>query len=197
MYFWQDPFTLSRRSQVSWFWRSRSLQEGLKESIYRKFPEWIVLISTRDQHGRHNIMPAGWSMFTSHDPPLYAISVGLTRYTHDVIHETGEFVIGYPAEGMGADIRHTGTHSGPDKLDATAFELTPASVVKPYLMKGCLANLECKLHSSLVTGDHTIFVGEIVKGHYDGEKGRRLLNFGTGAYAVAQMEPGTIYRFQR
>lgn len=176
---------------------STSLQDGLRESIYRKFPEWITLISTRDRDGRNNIMPAGWSMFTSHDPPLYAISVGLTRYSHDVIEETGEFVIGIPSKGMGADIRHTGTNYGPDKMEASSFKLKQANVVKPCLIEGCLANLECRLHSSHLTGDHTIFVGEIVKAHYTGEKGRRLMNFGDGSYAVAQKEPGTIFEFQR
>lgn len=169
------------------------MPESLRESIARKYPEWIVLISTRDSEGRPNIMPAGWSMFTSHDPPLYAVSVGLTRYTHDVIHATGEFVVAYPAEGMGPDIRHTGNHSGPDKLKDTSFELLPADVVKAPLIKGAIVNLECKLHSSLQTGDHTIFVGEIVKAHYTGTPGRRLMNFGSGRYAVAQMEPGTLY----
>lgn len=169
---------------------------GLSESIYRKYPEWIVLITTMDKNGRPNIMPAGWSMFTSHEPPLYAISVGLTRYTHDVIHETGEFVVAFPSEGMGSDIRHTGTHSGPDKLKDTSFELAAAEVVKAPLIKGALVNLECTLHSSYLTGDHTIFVGEIVRGHYDGDHGRRLMNFGFGTYAVAQMDPDTIYRFK-
>lgn len=171
------------------------MRQALSESIYRKYPEWIVLITTKDRQGRPNIMPAGWSMFTSHDPPLYAVSVGLTRYTHDVIHETGEFVVAIPVEGMGPDIRITGTQSGPEKLAQTQFELMPAEVVKAPLIKGALVNLECRLHSSHLTGDHTIFVGEIVRGHHDGPKGRRLLNFGFGTYAVGQMDPDTVYRY--
>lgn len=168
---------------------------SLQQSIYRKYPEWIVLISTKDRDGRSNVMPAGWSMFTSHVPPLYAISVGTDRYTHDVIHETGEFVIGFPKQGMGMPIRHTGTKSGPDKMADSGFTLVPSEIVKPDLIHGCLVNFECKLHDSLLTGDHTIFVGEIVKGHHDGENGERLMNFGHGKYAVAQMNPSTIFQY--
>jgi flavin reductase (DIM6/NTAB) family NADH-FMN oxidoreductase RutF len=172
------------------------LPQNIRACVSRKYPEWIVLISTKDRNGRQNIMPAGWSMFTSHEPLLFAVSVGVGRYTHDVIHETGEFVIAYPKEGMGPDIVHTGTHSGPDKLKDTSFEFDAAELVRPGLIKGALVNLECRLHSAHLTGDHTIFVGEVVKGHYSGEPGRRLMNFGAKTYAVAQMESGTIFRYE-
>lgn len=172
------------------------MRQDLQESIYRKYPEWIVLIATCDRHGRYNVMPAGWSMFTSHEPPLYAVSVGLTRYTHDVIMETEEFVVAVPTAEMARDIRHSGTNSGPDKLAHTSFDLVPGEKVKAPLINGSLANLECKLHSAHRTGDHTIFVGEIVKGHYAGERNRRLMNFGNGLYAVAQPDPHSQFRFR-
>jgi len=45
--------------------------------------------------------------------------------------------------------------------------LTPlrAEKVKAPLIKECVASLECKVHSQFPTGDHTIFVGEIVGIH--------------------------------
>jgi flavin reductase (DIM6/NTAB) family NADH-FMN oxidoreductase RutF len=37
--------------------------------------------------------------------------------------------------------------------------------VKPPAIKECIAHLECKLHSQFTTGDHTIFVGEVVEAY--------------------------------
>jgi flavin reductase (DIM6/NTAB) family NADH-FMN oxidoreductase RutF len=39
--------------------------------------------------------------------------------------------------------------------------------VKAPLIKECVANLECKLQTQCTSGDHTIFVGEIVDAHVD------------------------------
>ncbi|NIM14548.1 MAG: flavin reductase family protein, partial [Candidatus Aminicenantes bacterium] len=43
--------------------------------------------------------------------------------------------------------------------------LTPvkAKHVKPPLIKECFAHLECKVVNEIPTGDHTIFVGEVVQ----------------------------------
>lgn len=54
-----------------------------------------------------------------------------------------------------------------DKFEETG--LTPASAkkVKCPIIGECVAHLECTLHSQHTTGDHTIFVGEIVEAYAD------------------------------
>jgi flavin reductase (DIM6/NTAB) family NADH-FMN oxidoreductase RutF len=42
-------------------------------------------------------------------------------------------------------------------------------------VKGDVYNLECKLHRELETGDHVLFVGQIVAAHLDESVGRRLM----------------------
>lgn len=162
-----------------------TLNSLLQKAIQCKYPEWIVFVSTRDAAGRPNVMPAGWSMFAATKPLLYAIAINQAAYTHKAIAETEEFVIGIPEESMAEDIRHTGSHSGPEKMAKATLKFAPAMKVKAPLVAGCIASFECKLHSSLPAGDHTIFVGEIVQAHADGEAGERLLNFGSGSFAVA------------
>ena len=140
-------------------------------------------------------MPAGWSMFTSLKPLLYAVSIAPQRYTHGLIEESGEFVVTIPSVGMGSAIYYCGTHSGRDveKFENCSLEPTPATEAKPPLIKGAVANLECRVVSSLKTGDNTIFVGEVVAAHAEEEAGCRLLNFGDNRYAQPQMVPGTLF----
>ena len=166
------------------------------EAIGRKYPEWIVVIVSRDAKGQVNFMPAGWSMLTSGKPLLYAVSVAPPRYTHQCIRDRGEFVIAFPAPGMGPAIAHSGSHSGRevDKSKASGFRTTPAAAVSVPVIEGAVANLECKVVSSHETGDHTIFVGEVVAAHVEDDAPGRLLNFGPPGYAMAQPDAATVFQ---
>ena len=42
-------------------------------------------------------------------------------------------------------------------------------IIKAPLLKECRANLECKLVNLLSAGDHTIFIGEIVRSEFNSE----------------------------
>ena len=170
-------------------------QVKVSEAVARKYPEWIVLIVTKSAQGQVNIMPAGWSMVTSGIPPMFAISVRLTHYTHQLIESEREFVIAFPSPGMGPAIEYTGSHHGwdVDKLAGCDLGITPAKMVKPPLIEGAVVNLECKLAASMVTGDHTIFVGEIVAAHVEDEAPARLVNFGAGQYAAALIDERTLF----
>ena len=170
-------------------------QVKISEAIARKYPEWIVLIVTKSAQGQVNVMPAGWSMFTSGIPPMFAVSVRLTHYTHHLIESECDFVIAFPSPGLGPAIEYTGSRHGwdVDKLAGSGLEVSPAKVVKPPLIKGAVANLECKLAASMVTGDHSIFVGQIVAAHVEDEAPERLVNFGAGRYAAALRNERTVF----
>lgn len=56
-----------------------------------------------------------------------------------------------------------------DKFKESGLTPIPARKVKPPIIKECVAHLECRLHSKLVTGDHTVFVGEVVEAYADKE----------------------------
>jgi flavin reductase (DIM6/NTAB) family NADH-FMN oxidoreductase RutF len=157
-----------------------------------------VLIVAVDDEGVVNVMPAGWSMFASHDPPLYAVSVAPSRHTHGLIRSGGEFTVAFPGPALAEAVRYCGTCSGEDvdKVCGAGLEVRPAQRVGPPLLEGAVANLECRLVAELDTGDHTIFVGEVLAAHVDDQVPDRLLNFGPGLYALAQPVPGSEFRFE-
>ena len=134
-------------------------------------------------------MPAGWSMRTADRPLLLAVSVGHTRYTHELILETGEFVLAYPSLAMIDDVKLTGSKSGrdTDKMSACRLRLVPAERVRARLVEGAAANFECVLRSHHQAGDHTIFVGEVLAARVDGAPGSRLMNFGSRRFGLAAM----------
>lgn len=162
---------------------------SFSEAMKRKYPEWVVLITTVDESGKADVMPAGWAMIASHQPPLFAISVGHGRYTHELIRNQKEFVIAFPGPGLEEAIEYTGSCSGRDidKFKEFGLKSLKAQEVKPPLLTDCIVNLECKLEGELEAGDHTIFLGRVVAAHVDDDIHTRLLNF-SGKFAVAVVQ---------
>ena len=149
------------------------------EAIGRKYPEQVVFAVSADAEGKPNIIVLGWAMPTSGVPPMWAISVGHTRYSHELIEKGGEFVLCFPNSDMVEDMLFCGTKSGRDvdKIAQTGLEALPATKVKPPLIAGCVACFECRVTGSLVTGDHTVFAGEVVASHVE-DGVERMYNFG-------------------
>ena len=166
-------------------------EASFSEAMRRKYPEWVVLITTVDEDGKPNVMPAGWAMIASHQPPMFAIAVGHGRYTHELIRSQKEFVITFPSPGLEGAIEYTGSCSGRDVDKFKEFGLKPlkAKEIKPPLLSGCVVNLECKLEGELEAGDHTIFLGKVVAAYIDDDIHARLLNF-SGKFAVAIPQGG-------
>jgi len=155
-------------------------QVNPSEAIRRKYPEWVILVVARDAEGKPNVMPAGWGMICSGDPRLVCVSIGLPRYTHQCIEATGEFVFAWAGEAQAELVQYSGSCSGAECAKFEEFEIPTAepSVIDVPLLAEAAANLECTVHSTLRTGDHTIFVGEVVAGHIPEEPVATLLNFG-------------------
>ena len=156
------------------------------EAIRRKYPEPVVLVVSCDVEGKPNVMPAGWCMVTSGNPPMLAVSIGHGRYTHKLIEETGEFVIAFPNEKMKNLIEYTGSCSGRniDKFAEYNIETIKSRHVKPPLIKKSVACFECKVRGKLATGDHTIFAGEVLAAYISEKYTDRLYNFGDGKFMI-------------
>ena len=143
------------------------VQTEYGEAMGRKYPEQIAIAIARDPQDKFNLITLGWIMITSGDPPMLAISVGLTRYSLEAIRHSRQFVISFPSVQMTDDALFFGTHSGrdTDKLAARQTPTQPATKVDGVLLADAVANFECELESELTTGDHVIFVGRVVAAH--------------------------------
>jgi flavin reductase (DIM6/NTAB) family NADH-FMN oxidoreductase RutF len=167
-------------------------------SLFRLLhPMHTVLVSSIGKGGKTNIITLAWAMPTSGSPPLAAISVSPKRYSHSLIEETKEFVVNIPTMDILDETFFCGAVSGRDhdKFRESGLTASPAKKVKPPIIKECVAHLECKLYSQHQTGDHTIFVGEIVEayankdvftGTYDIEKAKMIFHLGGNEFATLE-----------
>lgn len=128
------------------------------------FPLPVMLISCADKKGSKNLITLAWVSKVCAEPPMLAIAVRSSRYSHQMIKETGEFVVNVPTEPITRQVDFCGNKSGKDmdKFKETGLTPEPASKVKAPIVKECPANFECKVRQSVHLGSHDLFVGEVV-----------------------------------
>ena len=116
-----------------------------------------------------NIITLGMYMPISHTPPLLCIGVAPQRYSHDLIAESGEFVVNIPSINLVEQMHLCGSQSGRDidKFTTTGLTPIPATHVTPPRIQECIGHLECRVVQSHSCGDHTLFVGEVLAASVD------------------------------
>lgn len=128
------------------------------------YPMQAALITCNDKNNKTNIITLAWHTNISKKPPLYAISVAPSRYSHRLIKDSKEFVINFAPKSIIEKVHFCGTHSGrkTDKIKDTNLTLENIEDIKTPIIKECYAHLACKLFKAIELGDHTLFVGEVI-----------------------------------
>ena len=165
-------------------------------SAYRLLhPMHTVLVSCVGKAGKPNITTLAWAMPTSIKPPLLAISLAPTRHSHTLIEESGEFIVNIPTLEILQAVYACGSLTGRsfDKFKKTNLSQMPGKKVKAPAIRECIAHLECLVDNKFTTGDHTIYVGEILEAYadmgvfsesYDLKKARMLYHLGGNNFGV-------------
>ncbi len=145
------------------------------------YPVPAVMVSCKRPGEKSNIITVAWAGTVCSDPAMVSISVRPERYSHDIIEETGEFVINLVTEKLTKSCDWCGVKSGRDvdklkemKLNEYISEFmdTPAIAESPV-------NIYCKVIKTERLGSHDMFIGEVkgvtVDDSYMDEKGRFAL----------------------
>lgn len=111
-----------------------------------------------------NILTIGWTGIVCTRPPMTYISVRPERFSHDIIMDSGEFVINLTTSAMVRETDFCGVKSGRDidKFAAYGFHAVPAVKVSAPLIEESPVSIECKVTESKLLGSHTMFLAEIV-----------------------------------
>ncbi len=122
-----------------------------------------VYVITTNHNARVNGMTAAWVGRASFEPPLVTVAIGKTRFSHDMIRDSGIFAVNV----LGPDSIPTGKHFGlvsgkkTDKFTGIEFDVKATGAP---ILKDALAWLDCKVVSRHDAGDHTLFIGEVLEG---------------------------------
>jgi flavin reductase (DIM6/NTAB) family NADH-FMN oxidoreductase RutF len=155
----------------------------VRKAIARKYPEQVVLVTTRAKAGNANVMAVGWTAIAADDPLMFVLGIDDGAYTYKLIRETREFVVAFPAESMGRAVLHAGTchGQGRDKLKEAGLAVLRGTRVKAPLISNAVANFECRLVKIYRPGDCPLVIGRVVAAHENrNPKVRRLYTVGKG-----------------
>lgn len=150
------------------------LKDSEATALSAPFP--YALVTSLDMKGQPNAMGIAWVTRTSFDPFLIMISVDKRRYSHGGILKHKEFVLNYPSEDQAEAAWICGTKSGRDgdKIKLAGLKLVDSAAVKAPTIDGVTVALECKVVDQIETGDHTVFIGQVVGMSGNPDKSRHL-----------------------
>jgi flavin reductase (DIM6/NTAB) family NADH-FMN oxidoreductase RutF len=124
-----------------------------------------VAIVTASWRAMTNAAPIAWTAPLSMTPPLVGAVIHPHRHTADMIRFSEEFAINIPGPGLVKQTHFLGSQSGlqVNKIEASGLETFAAQRIDAPLIEGCLAWIECGLQDVIPIGDHTLFVGRVVR----------------------------------
>jgi flavin reductase (DIM6/NTAB) family NADH-FMN oxidoreductase RutF len=153
----------------------------IKAALLRKYPEQVVLVTTRAKAGNPNVMAVGWTAVASGDPLMFMLGIDDEAYTYQLITETKEFTIAFPGENMGREVLHAGSvHGrGRDKITEAGLKVQDGEKVKAPLIADAVANFECELVDIFRPGDCPLVIGRVVAAHENADPAvKRLYTIG-------------------
>lgn len=133
------------------------------------YPLPAVMVSCRDKSGKDNIITVAWTGTVCTNPPMCYISVRPSRYSYNMIKETGEFVINLTTEELAFATDLCGVKSGRDvdKWEQCKLTRVQADEVDVPMIGESPVNIECKVREVHEYGSHHMFVADVVAVHAD------------------------------
>ncbi len=131
----------------------------------------VALITSRSR-SRANVMSAEWTFQVSYRPMMLVVLVNRKDATHDNLLETREFGVNFLSDDQASLASLAGAYTGREvnKLSSHLFQTYPAEKIQTPMISGCFLNAECQLKQAMETGDHTMFLGEVLNVQADGNK---------------------------
>ncbi|MBU4212407.1 MAG: flavin reductase family protein [Kiritimatiellae bacterium] len=164
---------------------------NIQKTLKRKYPEQIVLVTTRKPAGGANVMAVGWVAVASEEPLMFVLGIDDGAYTYKLIKQTKEFVIAFPNEKMAGEVLFVGTRHGQhcDKIAASGLRVQQADKVKAPLIADAVANFECRLVDIYRPGDCPLIIGKVVAASENIKADlKRLYTVGAG-YKMSGVRP--------
>ena len=135
-----------------------------------------VMVSCGDME-KSNIITVAWCGITNTVPPKTYISVRPSRFSYDIIKESGEFVINLTPASLAKKADLCGMYTGKkvDKFEKCGFTKEKASKVNVPMIGECPISIECKVTDIIPLGSHDMFLADILavnveKSMLDGDK---------------------------
>lgn len=127
------------------------------------YPVPAVLVSCGTMEAP-NVLTIAWTGIVCSDPPRTYVSIRPERFSHDLIAQSGEFVINLPPRSLTRSLDLCGVKSGRDgdKLALAHLTAEPCPGVAAPQIAECPLSLPCRVFSVQHLGSHDLFLADIL-----------------------------------
>jgi len=124
-----------------------------------QFASGVTVVTAKCEDGQVRGITVSAFSSLSLEPPLVLICIDKDASLHDHLNEGGHFAVNVLAENQ-ENISHRFASRIPDRFDGLACK---EGIAGTPLIDGSLTSIECRILHAYPGGDHTIFVGEVVR----------------------------------
>ena len=128
------------------------------------YPVPAVMVSCKKGVDRADIVTIAWTGTVCSDPAMVSISVRPERFSHDIIEQSGEFVINLVNEKLTYACDWCGVRSGRDHDKFKEMKLTEykSDFMEAPAISESPVNIYCKVVKTERLGSHDMFIAEVV-----------------------------------
>ncbi|HVT03277.1 MAG TPA: flavin reductase family protein [Thermoanaerobaculia bacterium] len=141
------------------------------------FLSGVTVVTTVVDGTRYGLTVASFASL-SLNPPLVLVCVEKNVKSHEAIPRAEKFAVSILAENQ-QNISNQFAGRSEDRF--AGIETVEGKLGLP-LIAGAICTIECRLHSTLPGGDHSIFVGEVIGAQF--EEGQPLGYFRSGYHKI-------------
>ena len=143
-------------------------------TLMAPLPPVLVSCGTME---KPNVMTAAWTGVLCSDPALVYVSLRPSRYSHEIISQTKEFVINLPTVALAKQVDICGVKSGRtvNKFELTGLTAAPCSEIAAPQVAESPISLECRvleiksLGTEAKPATHDMFLAEVLSVNVDEE----------------------------
>ena len=127
------------------------------------YPLPAVMVSCGNME-KSNIITVAWTGIINTNPAMVYISVRPSRYSYNMIKESGEFVINLTTKDLAYATDWCGVKTGAkvDKFKEMKLTKEKANFIKCPMIKESPVSVECKVKEIIELGSHHMFMAEVI-----------------------------------
>ena len=146
-----------------------------------RFASGVTIASVLDPQGTPHGLTVSSFTAVSLKPPLILICLGLEVTVIDAFRAARYFGISVLSEDQ-RELSERFARKGHDRFNGLEWRQGATGVP---LLPGVLASIECAVHQRITSGDHEIFIGEMVNAHV--VEGEPLIHFASRYRALERV----------
>jgi len=137
------------------------MDAAIKKTVLRMFTYGLYAVTAK--HGEMlSMMTVNWIIQSSFEPPLLTLAVEADSHSRQVIEASGAFAVNIYESGQRELAGQLGKTwaKHPDKFDGLPWK--PGPVTGSPLLDAALGWVECKVMAQQPSGDHVLYIAEVV-----------------------------------